>query len=211
MIWAFGDSNTEDYNPEHDWANRYINWKSYKPKIYLDYISEYFDTTICNFGKGGTNNYHIFQKFCDVANQFQENDIIILQWSEFTRFRLVDDENEWVDFYFTNSHNKAKLKAFKHIDIRTIQEVLLNRTYKKYEEEIRSWEKVIKILLKNRKFIIWSPFDESHGHGKWVKSMETISMETNRFIDDPHLSESGQKRLAKILIDKLEENKKGII
>lgn len=210
-LWAFGDSNTELYNIENDWVSKYLKWKGYSPKVYTELLSEYYKCELHNFGKSGTNNYYIFQKFCENVSNFNNDDIIILQWSEITRFRLVDDLNTWVDFYFNNSHTKNKLNNFNHLNISSIQEVLANRLQPKWKDEVLAWEIVIKLLLKNNQYIIWSPFDESSGYGKWVKSMETISMETDKLIDDPHFSENGHVKLANLLINKLDNNKKNII
>jgi lysophospholipase L1-like esterase len=210
-LWAFGDSNTESYNPIHEWAKSYIEWKGFKPKVYVDLMAEHYGCSVNNFGLCGTNNYYIFQKICDNINQIKENDIVIVQWTETNRFRMVNDYNEWVDFYFTNKHNVEKLKKIEDVSIQTIQETLVNRLNDKYKEEIDSWESIIKKALGETKHIFWSPFTESAGYGKWVKSMETISIETNRFIDDPHLSEDGQVKLSELLIKKLENIKKDIL
>lgn len=210
-LWAFGDSNTEAYNPVNQWAKDYINWKGFKPETYVDVIGKYYGYDVANFGLCGTNNYHIFQKLCENIHLIDKDDIVIVQWSELNRFRMVNDNNEWTDFYFLNYHNKKKLENFSHVTIQTVQETLVNRLHKKYKEEIDAWENIINVSLKETKHLFWSPFTQSGGYGKWVKSMETISMETNRLIDDPHLSEHGQITLAEILIKKLENVKKELL
>jgi hypothetical protein len=210
-LWAFGDSNTEVYNIENVWANDYLKWKGYSPKVYIELLSEHYNCELHNFAKSGTNNYYIFQKFCENVSNFEYGDIIVLQWSEVTRFRLVDDSNEWVDFYFNNSHSKNKLSNFNNLNIESIQQVLTNRLKNRWMDEIYAWENVVNIVLKDKKYIMWSPFTNAGGYGRWVKSMETISNETNKLIDDPHLSENGQIKLSKLLIDKLDFNKKNIV
>jgi len=212
-LWVYGDSNSEMYDSfdaYNMWSNEYIKWKGYVPKHYTQLIAEKFNCELRNFAKSGTNNHTIFERFCNSVNSISNDDIVIIQWTEPNRFRLVDDNNNWADFKFHNIQNKRTIENFKNVTIKTIEETLVNRLNIKYKEELESWTNLIKFALKETKLIIWSPFEESYG-GNIVNSIETISIETNRLINDPHFSENGQTHLSNILIAQLLNTDKPII
>jgi hypothetical protein len=192
------------------WAKEYVEWKGYVPDVYGDIIARNLKLKQFNYAKSGTNNYAIFQTICDSINEIKENDVVIIQWTQVSRFRLVNRFNEWEDFYADVTHYKEKLKKCDDISKSTISEILVNRTNDKHSEEIVSWEKIINKTLTNNKILFWSPFVNISGYGKILKSMETIAIETDGKIPDPHFSEKGQKDLANILLNKL-DNKKFII
>jgi hypothetical protein len=206
-LWSFGCSNTQRYDDVDEWSKLYIKWKGYKPKVYVDFISENLNYESINLAKSGTNNYSIFQKICDSIESIKKNDLVIVQWTQYNRFRLSNKSNEWEDFYLNIGHFDDKLKNCDHITKDTIFEIFINRMNPIYETEIRSWEKIIKKSLPKNKIIFWNPFDDVGEHGRLVKSLETITMETKKEIIDPHFSENGHKTLSEILL----KEKKDII
>ena len=200
-LWTFGDSYTESFT---GLDCTYINWKGDIPKVYPEIISEKLGMKLINFGKGGNNNYQIFQTFCENANNINKNDIIIISWSQLHRYRLINKENEWESIYNSKPHILEKLKKCEHISKTTIEEIIINRynNKKKYLEEIKSWEIVIKKSLPKNNLIFWSPFDDDE-YGEMIQMFETIKQETNNKIDDPHFSEAGQLHLSYILLERL--------
>jgi hypothetical protein len=194
-LWTFGDSYTENFLKG---IPKYIDWKGYVPKIYPEIIAEFLQLNLINLAKGGTNNYQIFQNICDNIENIKENDIIIISWTQIHRFRLVNENDEWEDFYNDKEHWQSKLKNMEYISKDTIRETIYNRLNKKYEEEIRSWEKILKLVLKNNKYIFWSPFAK-----EFRTKFNTIFEETNGKINDPHFSELGQLNLSKFLLTEL--------
>jgi hypothetical protein len=210
-LWVFGCSISDLYDSVtslYYWSEEYLKWKGYTPKHYSQLIAEELGCELKNFGVSSTNNYAILQSICDNVENISNDDYVIIQWTESTRFRLSDDDNNWVNFIFKNSQNKNELKNNKSVSIQTIQEILINRTNTIYDDEILSWEKLLKIKLNTDNLIIWNPFKNVGEYGRLLKSIENIATETNGIIDDPHFSESGQIHLSKILLNK---SKKDII
>jgi hypothetical protein len=210
-LWAFGCSNTASYDDDSLWNRLYVKWKGYIPKVYVDYIGERFNLNVINLSKAGTNNYSIFQKICDNVDNIYDDDLVIVQWTQYTRFRLVNNNNNWEDFFLNYENYKQQLENCSHLSEKTIQEVFVNRLNNLYLEEVKSWEKIIRKALPNNKILFWSPFDEIYGHGKIVKSLETITMETNKEIVDPHFSENGHILLSEILLSEINNTKKSFI
>jgi hypothetical protein len=203
-LWTFGDSYTENFRYDIWWCKDYLNWKGYIPKVYGEIISEKLNLKLKNYGQGGTNNYQIFQTICNNINNIKKNDIVIISWSELDRFRIVNKENNWELIYNNKSHILEKLKKCEHISNTTIEEILINRytNKKKYLEEIKSWEIIIKKSLAKNNLIFWSPFDDDE-YGEMMQMFETIKKETNNKINDKHFSETGQLHLSYILLERL--------
>jgi hypothetical protein len=211
-LFIYGCSNSVSYDDESSyWAKDYIKWKGYTPKVYGDLISDELKLNQVNYSKSGTNNYSIFQKICETFKDVNKDDVVIIQWTQISRFRLVNKFNEWEDFYADISHYTEKVKKCNDICKHTISEILVNRNNDKHLEEVRSWEELLKSVFKNNKLLFWSPFDNVSGHGKILKSLETITMETNGKVLDPHFSENGHKNLSDFLLNKIDDNRIDII
>lgn len=210
-LFLYGCSNSVPFSYKTKWAEAYVQWKGYVPEAYGDIISRELKLNQINYSKPGTNNYEIFQKICDTFDEVNENDLIIIQWTQISRFRLVNKNNEWENFYADVSHYTEKIKNCDDVSKSTISEILINRTLSKHVEEIKSWEKLLRSNFKNNKLLFWSPFENIPGHGNILKSLETIAIETNGTIADPHFNERGQNDLAMILLNWIGENKKNVI
>ena len=202
IVWTFGDSYTESFREDIEWSNRYIKWKGYIPKVYGEIVSEKLGMHLNNFGKGGTNNYTIFQNICDNIWNINANDIVIISWTQQHRFRLANSNNKWEDFYNDSEHYTQKLKNCEFISTETIRQIIFNRLNSIYLQEIRSWEEIIRKALPDTKLVFWSPFDDIE-LGEMRFKMDIITNETDFFIIDPHFSETGQQQLAFLLMDRL--------
>lgn len=198
-LWTFGDSLTERYNPEYEWSKLYIDFKGYVPKVYGDVISEKLNLKLNNLGLGGSDNYTILQRFCDVSDKIKNNDVVIFGWSSPLRFRLATKNNKWKTYIPNYTKNQSDIDG---ISINTIKELLLNRDSIKFCEEINSWIKHIDITLKDIKHVHWTTFD-NRINAHMIRNLETIGNETDGIIDDGHFSEKGQVELSEILINYL--------
>jgi hypothetical protein len=213
-LWVFGCSISDLYDSEtslYYWSEGYLKWKGYTPKHYSQIISEELGCELMNYGVSSTNNYAILQLICDNIEQISNDDYVIIQWTETNRFRLSDDNNEWINFVFNHLQNKSELKNNKYLSIQTIQETLTNRLNTIYEDEVASWEKLIKSKLNTDKLLIWYPFRHIGEYGRLLNSIENILTESKGVINDLHFSENGQIHLSNILLNKLNNNNKDII
>jgi hypothetical protein len=103
-LWVFGDSYSEPYDGEFSkfyWSLNYLNWKGYTPKNYTQILSDKLNCELMNFSMTTSNNNQIFQTFCDNIENIDVNDIIIIQWTEYYRFRLINDDGKWENPRFT--------------------------------------------------------------------------------------------------------------
>ena len=96
-----------------------------------------------NLSVGGNDNYTIFQTFCDNVEYIKNNDIVIIGWTSYCRFRLTD-KNNWQQILPTVDFK------IDGISKQTIDEIFINRESSgKYVDEINSWIKLINLYLKN--------------------------------------------------------------
>jgi hypothetical protein len=197
-LWTFGDSLTEQFNPELEWSNSYIKWKGYMPKVYGNFVSEMLNYDLQNLGKAGSDNYTIFETFCKTYPNIQDGDVVIIGWTSPVRFRLVDKKGEWKPLVpsFENF-----LPIFDGISQNTINEILINRDHAKYVDEVNNWIGFINSACVNKKIVQW---DTIKGEGELNTyhffEMEKIRTETNGEVNDSHFSENGHREMSKELL-----------
>lgn len=208
-VWTFGDSLTERYNPTFEWSRDYIQWKGYLPKVYGNFLSEKLGYELENLGKAGSDNYTIFEAFCKGYPLMEDNDVIVIGWSCYLRFRMA---NQW-DGWSTLIPNFENYLDNHQLSKSAINEILINRDNVRYVEEVNNWIKFINYLCRNKKVIHWTGFqiDKKYNRGSYncftFGEMERIDTETNGIVNDSHFSESGHEKLAEELIEIIIENK----
>ena len=157
-LFVFGDSHTQTFSSHNDansqWAVDYINHIGYCPKNYSDVISEYYDIEVINEGKGGSSNYTIFDKFIEIYNKINPQDIVIFGWTSEGRFRIANEVNDFVDVIPFNPHPPQNDDVPKSIT----DTISLNKvTYNVWWKEINNFIKIAKGLLpKNRNILSWT-------------------------------------------------------
>lgn len=206
-VWTFGDSLTEGFKSGDLWARTYVDWKGYIPMTYGEIVADRFGYQIINLGKGGSDNYSIFEMFCKNINKFEKDDIVIIGWSDVGRFRLSNNNGRWTSIVPNFSNN---IKNIDNVSQNTIDEILVNRTSEIYIDEINNWIKLIKKSLQGIKFVSWSTFNNRKVNGLFVADVELISKETDGIINDAHFSELGQRMVAETIIGNITDlnNKK---
>jgi hypothetical protein len=199
-LWTFGDSLTAEFSEKYEWSNSYIKWKKYKPKVYGEILSEKLNFKLQNLGIGGSDNYTIFQTFCDISNRIRDNDLVIFGWSSPVRFRVSNLKNGWHTYLPGLPKNlEAIYSAVENISLTTVNEILINRDDYVFCGEVNSWIKMINHYLKNMKTIHWTAFD-NRLNVTYVKNLETIMTETNGEVVDNHFSENGHYELSEMLL-----------
>jgi hypothetical protein len=204
-LWVYGDSFTESFRDNKAvWLDKYIDWKGYIPKVYGEIISEEMGINLVNLGKGGTDNYSIFQSICDSAHRINSNDIIIIGWSSTIRFRLASKYGLWRTIIPTFDRNGVDLENISKL---TIEEMLLNRDNDAYKNEVRSWIRLLDYTFQNNLLIHWS-WLENNAVPNYFGNITTILTETNGYMEDGHYGEEGHKQLSKELMNMILANQK---
>ena len=203
-LWTYGDSFTESMNTATGalWVDEYVGWKGYTPKVYGEVISDEMGMELVNLGRGGSDNYSIFQSVCDSANLINSNDVIIIGWSSCTRFRLVDKWDNWKPIIPMFDRN---IRNLEDVSNTTLEEVLINRTKTKYASEVHSWIKLLNIAFPNNLIIHWSPLDRIVSKN-YIGNLTNITKETNEEIVNGHYGEVGHIQLANEFIRMIKSN-----
>lgn len=212
-LWIFGDSFSTGFDlsisPKLSWRREYLNWKGYTPPTYYELLSEHFKLEVVNKSADGNSNYQIFQNFCDASPYILSNDLVIINWSEVTRIRLVNDNQSW--HTIGSWYIDKKVDGFDNLSISTINEILFNRIDNIYHcvEEVHSWITLINRYLINCKVIHWTPFEQPLLHKVLnLYHIPTIKHETHQLINDSHFGEIGHLGIFNILKEKFDNYKK---
>jgi hypothetical protein len=202
-LWTFGDSLTDGFRSNDIWAKKYVDWKGYIPLTYGELISKEINYDLINLGKGGSDNYTIFESFMKNIDKIKNGDIVIIGWSEVGRFRLSTKSNTWTSFVPNFDNN---LTNMKNVSNQTIMEVCVNRLSDVYIDEVNIWINFIKKVIKDFKIINWSTFNQGKINGIFISEIEQITKDTKGEINDAHFSEIGQKQLSEILLTNIKIN-----
>lgn len=206
-IWTFGDSLTEGFKSEDLWSRTYVKWKGYTPLTYGEIIAEKFGYQLINLGKGGSDNYTIFETFCKNVDKFEKDDIVIIGWSDVIRFRISNDTGGWTSIVPNYSNNMTNIT---NINETTINEILVNRTSNVYAEEVNNWQNLIKKSLYDIKLVTWTTFNNRKLKCLFMnEEIERIYTETKFEIKDAHFSELGQNMVAQKIINNLLNGENG--
>lgn len=212
-LWTFGNSFSTSFNDNPFYlSGEYIEYKGYIPKIYSEIIAEKLKMNLRIYSEPGRDNYTIFESVCSVSNEISDNDVIIIEWSLFNRFRFVNEKNEWISIFpnlYPNHPPFNNPGKFPLSEKATFDRIGSNRIdhEKKYSDEVNNWMLLINKSFKNNKIIYWTPFESSLINALYFKDIESVYRETNRKISDKHYSEGGHKKLANILLDIINREK----
>ena len=91
--YVFGDSYSVEFNYPYLFPSgqEYCDWKGYIPKKYFHLISEkYGSDEIINYAISGNDNENIFEKFTEVYENIQADDIVIFGWTSLSRFSICN-------------------------------------------------------------------------------------------------------------------------
>lgn len=162
ILWSFGDSFTEDIKSRLEWMKPQFAPETYKlPEYFRNkygedniqsfqyYLAKDFNFDNKTVATSGNSNYHIFNNICENVDNFQENDIVIVEWSMLNRFGLptdLEDEEKLISCRLDNYSNfELSNESFSKIF-----EYREEKTY--YKKEILLYSKILKELSKSKKF-----------------------------------------------------------
>lgn len=209
-IWVFGDSFSESYvnqaNRNHVEFQKYIEFKGGQVKTYPDFLSEMLGYKLENLSFGGASNYSILNQFTSVMHRIKPNDVIVVGWTSTNRFRMVDDNGEFVNVIF-QEFNQDAYPNIENVTKNSINEIVLNRINDRFYEELIEFTKVVDNISKDCSVVHWSwsnpPFPKQYEY-EFIKrcikfkkpDISTIKHETKGLIDDNHYNENTHLLLA---------------
>ena len=187
-LWHFGDSFA-------CWGNVTQPDKEAK-KGFSEYIAEYYNCKFEHHGVCGYSNELILNKIINQLNEFKSNDIIIINWSFFTRFTYSDVYDKPKSFNFlqneinTNSFLtsfellKKNYSSLELVSSEYLEYLIMHKSNFAYSENIVLWKTIINpilINLQNKKCKIVNCFNDN-----FTDTPFTETNDPNSVIDIEH-------------------------
>ena len=189
MIWVFGDSFSSPFKSfwGESTIHNYIKYKGYRPKTYVDLLSEQLHEQVTNLHRIGSDNSLIFLRFMENYHLIKEDDIVIFGWSAIERFKFVDKDQQW---------NTSLAGDPEIMSKNVFEELMIHRAHNLYVDEQLSMVSFIENILKTQKVFqwTWSNF-YPHQLDYNIFFENTITFETKGKIKDLHYGEIGHKKL----------------
>ncbi len=239
-LFTFGCSFTDDFeNVVLSYNNSSFNKTIENRPSQIKYIEDYLNGEIpeswpkilgrllnkdvINYGHGGKSNYDIFERVCEQSHQYSKEDIVIVGWTHFTRFRwpTIDGWNPIFTNYIENMgpnypdkelHEKIIISRDNKCvidEIYNFQKLLINLSIK-IGFKLYFWSSCYRIingednLFKNNSiYLINNLLKNTNNFFGVLKKYgaKTIMEETNKVIIDSHLGKTGHEVQAKLFYE----------
>lgn len=237
-LWTCGCSHTAKYvyyrmnflvndNP----FKKYEQWKGGKlPPVWPAFLAKKLNLNLKNLGLGGNCNYSIFDQFINVCDQIKQDDLLIIQWTTFSRFRAANFDTSG----FSEILVRADIPEGTCLEKSTVDEIFYNRSHPVWMTEVLNWMKLINMLIDKigaqvfywtadadltkiiyekqtlgyERFITYphntkTKYDTLMSHISNIEPRAFIFQETNCEIDDYHFGEHGHRALSDHIYDYL--------
>lgn len=183
------------------------------PESWPKILGKHLNFEVKNFAQGGRSNYDIFERVCENSKNFSKNDIVIVGWTHFMRFRWPTS-NGWFPM-FTSFNENANIVNF---DEDTHNKIIYARDNSCVVDEIYNFQKILLRLSESVGFKVyfWAACNKIiNGESKEFKNNniyllnkiltidynifnevfkrggKTIRQETEGKINDNHLGKTG--------------------
>lgn len=232
-LYTFGCSYTAPYSksPENtppselDFYDRYYNYRNQSfPPTWPEILSSKLNLKLNNLGKQAEGVDYVFESFCKISHEIGRGDYVIYEVPYIERFRIIDNENEWVD---ANSETDIS-----YCPLNISEFIAVQRTSDKYQEEVLNKLKLIKSYSESKGFKLYIWFADNCFHklidlndstyllNKLLGENEEhtvfnpvfekgglrIFEETNNEVDDMHFGESAHKVLGELFYNHIIKN-----
>lgn len=227
---VFGDSfsnswerivNYIPFSYQTKYAQEFYDKHQHYPIHFSDILKEEFGfDEVVNNSRNGSDNYSIMESIGNEIGNINDNDFVLIGWSDITRWRHIDDNNLWYINYIedTNPNQnpddirnlKRKPKPYKDIPFMEYQSLLRNTPLT--IKELESWQYILTKAIKNVFF--WTPFYfENLGNIPFVTNIRreesgTITEETHGEIVDDHWGGTGHEIIGKWLCKQINNKNK---
>ena len=182
-LWHFGDSFACWGNPHEPNLEAKVGFSKY--------IANYYKCKFKHFGEQGASNEIILSKIIKNINNFKSGDIIIINWSFFTRFTYSDVYNQPQSFNFlqneinTNSFSdsfellKKNYSSLELVSSEYLEYLIMHKSNFVYSENIVLWKTIINpilINLQNKKCKIINCFNDNFTDTPFTKTFNPNSV-----------------------------------
>jgi hypothetical protein len=216
--------------------NNYTKFKEYRggelPEVWPHRLAKLLNLDCKNLGMGGAANAQIFWNFCNVCDSIVEDDIVIVGWTQLSRFIIPEDFNS-ESCGFTPVHPSG----FHHfeiqqngISIETLGEMIVEKSHPLWATVIYDWQNLMMDFARSKKFhiffwssdskIIYDDIDKLKNKKNYLLTNakdgvityvtraggKTIERETKGVVQDNHLGDSGHQKQAELFYENIVHN-----
>ena len=221
-LWVFGDSFTAPFKlqKEGEISYDYVKYKGYSPKVFSEIISETINVELIDKSVSGTCNQTIFHFFIENIHLINDEDIVIFGWTQNMRFNVATKDNAIFPILIGGANEK--MYNFIDVPFESLVDLSINRLkYSVFWTEVTDYVKVVNHILKNNLVYHWTWVEPSNEYelskGNYQKEFydllipfkkrPSITVETNKNVDDFHWGEEAHKDFASEILNYIELNK----
>jgi hypothetical protein len=158
-LHLFGDSYTQGHLLDIHFP-RYPEWREFRggnlPLCWGDLLSKKLNMKMENHAIAGMSNTEIFQTICRYSNEFEKDDIVIINWTYPQRFRWAycDEKQDFCGW----KRLSANPEDGTYISELTRMDIAVNKTLPPYIDEVYEQEKLLLEFSKSKGFQVffWS-------------------------------------------------------
>lgn len=238
-LWTFGCSYTADYHPlinPDGTPNNYTKFKEYRggslPDVWPYRLAKMLNYECKNLGLGGACNSQIFLEFCNVCSEIKEDDMVIVGWTQLSRFMIPENINPSTR-KFTPVHPNGfenLQKKSSGFSTQTLAEIIVEKSEPIWTSVIYEWDNLMSDLAISKKFhiffwssdskIIYPDIDKLKNKKNYLLPQakdgvisyvmksggKTVEKETKGTVQDYHLGDSGHQKQAELFYDNIIHN-----
>lgn len=238
-LWTFGCSYTGEYHPvvnADGTPNNYTKFKEYRggtlPEVWPHRLAKMLNYECKNLGMGGACNSQIFWEFCKVCDKIEENDIVIIGWTQLARFMIPENIDPKIKKFSPVHPNGFENfeKKFMGLSSDTLAQIIVEKSNPIWTSVIYDWENVIEDLGISKKFhtffwssdskIIYNEPPNKKNKKKYLLTEakdgvisyvmkaggKTVEKETKGKVQDYHLGDSGHQKQAELFYGNILNN-----
>ncbi len=238
-LWTFGCSYTGEYHPiinTDGSPNNYTRYKEWRggtlPEVWPHRLARMLNYECKNLGLGGAANSQILWEFTKVCDLIEENDIVVIGWTQLSRFIIPESQNNLARGFspvhpMGLEHYEKSTSGFSK---ETLEMMIVDKSNPLWVTQIYEWENLIEELSKSKKFHVffWSSdskiiYEESESwrnKKRYLLPMakngvidyviksggKTVEKETKGKVIDYHLGDIGHQKQAELFYENIVNN-----
>ena len=158
-LWIFGDSFSAPFDGLAYWAwfQKYLSFLGTdRFDTWQEIVAKNLNLNLQEFGETSISNSEIFERFAINCSKFNEEDVVVINWTLTERFRVPEEKtNKFLNL--VPAHLKKTDYENTYFTLNDIQKIAIARTHSLYQTEINNWSNLINEFckLKNIRVVFW--------------------------------------------------------
>ena len=216
-LWIFGDSFSAPFNDmaRWSWFREYLSFLNQnKFDTWQEIVARDLNLNLKELGETSISNSEIFERFATNCGRIQEEDTVIINWTNQERFRIPEEKvNKFINIIPGFIRNIEYTETY--FSVEEIEKIGVSRMHNIYQVELNNWANLINEFCKSKnvRTIFWGlPNPQEYYDFRF--SEELCREHKLRIVDhqvvnkDRHFSTYGHVYVANKMIETLVNYKK---